>query len=233
MEINLSCPNIPDKPPPAYHSHHLAEYLTALKTEVAVQLAEGSQTHIPIGIKTPPYTYTDQFRHMIATLSAAAKAAPVDQPCPINFITACNTLGSSLLLTPTFEASSPTSPNPASPTTSLREVYHHTLDSANGTGIGGLAGAPLHPLALGNVYTIKGLLFQRPELEGIKIIGVGGVEDGEGYKRMRAVGASAVGVGTALGRKGVGVFEEIMWPGWQKKGGEKKGREDESMPDES
>lgn len=221
MEINLSCPNIPDKPPPAYHSHHLAEYLSALKSEVA-----RSQTRIPVGIKTPPYTYTDQFRHMIAALSTSATAAPVDQPCPISFITATNTLGSSLLLTPTFEAPTLISSDTGSPVPREREVYHHTLASASGTGIGGLAGAPLHPLALGNVYTIKGMLFQHPELEGIKIIGVGGVEDGEGYNRMRAVGASAVGVGTALGRKGVAIFAEIL------PRAEKKGTSDVLMPDE-
>ena len=72
-----------------------------------------------------------------------------------------------------------------------------------------MAGAPLHPLALGNVYTIKGELFRHTELEAIQIIGVGGVEDAEGFRRMRAVGAAAVGVGTALGRKGIRVFEEI------------------------
>jgi dihydroorotate dehydrogenase (fumarate) len=59
------------------------------------------------------------------------------------------------------------------------------------------------------VYTIKGLLFQHDALSGIQIIGVGGVEDIHGLHRMRAVGAAAVGVGTALGRKGVKVFEEI------------------------
>jgi dihydroorotate dehydrogenase (fumarate) len=75
--------------------------------------------------------------------------------------------------------------------------------------VGGLAGAPLHALALGNVYTIKGLLFQQDALSGIQIIGVGGVEDVDGFNRMRAVGAAAVAVGTALGRKGVDVFEEI------------------------
>jgi dihydroorotate dehydrogenase (fumarate) len=53
------------------------------------------------------------------------------------------------------------------------------------------------------------MLFQHDELSHIQIIGVGGVEDAEGFKRMRAVGAAAVGVGTALGRKGIRVFEEI------------------------
>jgi dihydroorotate dehydrogenase (fumarate) len=144
---------------------------------------------------------------MVDALVKSAKAEPTEIPCPVSFITATNTLGSSLLLTPTLESSLPP---PTSPGGSKSwEVYHHTLNSATGTGIGGLAGAPLHPLALGNVYTIKGLLFQYSELEHIQIIGVGGVEDVDGYQRMRAVGAAAVGVGTALGRKGVRVFEEI------------------------
>ncbi|CBX92429.1 hypothetical protein IAQ61_006176 [Plenodomus lingam] len=206
MEVNLSCPNIPGKPPPAYSSPSLLKYLVALKKKLGSQLEplESSHpheghVHVPIGIKTPPYTYHDQFQGLIDALLASAKAEPVHLPCPISFITATNTLGSSLLLAPTTENASGAS----------HSVFHHTLESANGTGIGGLAGAPLHPLALGNVYTIKGMLFQHKELEQIHIIGVGGVEDMDGYSRMRAVGAAAVGVGTALGRKGVMVFEEI------------------------
>lgn len=213
MELNLSCPNIPNKPPPAYHSASLLSYLTALKEEVARQMEPASPNgsnapvHVPIGIKTPPYTYHDQYQQLIDALLASASMAPAHLPCPISFITATNTLGSSLLLSPRIESASspPNSPTSAKP----REVFHHTLDSPTGTGIGGLAGAPLHPLALGNVYTIKGMLFQHKELASIQIIGVGGVEDIQGYQRMRAVGAAAVGVGTALGRKGVRVFEEI------------------------
>lgn len=48
-----------------------------------------------------------------------------------------------------------------------------------------------------------------PETSHVQIIGVGGVEDAAGYRRMRDVGAAVVGVGTALGRKGVEVFGEI------------------------
>ncbi|KAF2856152.1 FMN-linked oxidoreductase [Plenodomus tracheiphilus IPT5] len=206
MEVNLSCPNIPGKPPPAYSTASLLEYLVALKKEIASQLEplESSHpheghVHVPIGIKTPPYTYHDQFQGLVDALLGSAKAEPTHLPCPISFITATNTLGSSLLLAPTVENASGTP----------HSVFHHTLESATGTGIGGLAGAPLHPLALGNVYTIKGMLFQHKELEQIHIIGVGGVEDVDGYNRMRAVGAAAVGVGTALGRKGVRVFQEI------------------------
>ncbi|KAK7193558.1 hypothetical protein DPSP01_000113 [Paraphaeosphaeria sporulosa] len=209
MEVNLSCPNIPGKPPPAYSSKALLAYLAALKQEIARQVepvlpgkhTHVGTTHVPIGIKTPPYTYHDQYQAMIDALLGSAKAEPAHLPCPISFITATNTLGSSLLLHPIAE---PTASSPAP-----HEYYHHVLNSANGTGIGGLAGAPLHPIALGNVYTIKGLLFQHDELSQIQIIGVGGVEDAEGYKRMRAVGATAVGVGTALGRKGVQAFADI------------------------
>lgn len=206
MEVNLSCPNIVGKPPPAYSSASLLSYLTALKTEIGKQL-EPLQTshphevhvHVPIGIKTPPYTYHDQFQAMIDALLESAKVEPKHPPCPVSFITATNTLGSSLLLTPQVPAAGDPAPS----------TFEATIKSANETGIGGLAGTPLHPLALGNVYTIKGMLFQHDVLSGIQIIGVGGVEDVHGFNRMRAVGAAAVGVGTALGRKGIDIFAEI------------------------
>jgi dihydroorotate dehydrogenase (fumarate) len=35
------------------------------------------------------------------------------------------------------------------------------------------------------------------------------VKDANGYRRMKCVGAAAVGVGTAFGREGVEVFEKI------------------------
>jgi dihydroorotate dehydrogenase (fumarate) len=195
MEVNLSCPNIPGKPPPAYSSEALLCYLTALKAEMGRQSGlNGEHVHIPIGIKTPPYTYHDQFQALIDALLKSSTAVSDDRPCPVAFITATNTLGSSLLL---------------SPSTSSESTAASTINSANGSGVGGLAGAPLHPLALGNVYTIHGLLQQHEELKGIQIIGVGGVEDVHGARRMRNVGAAAVGVGTALGRKGVKVFEQI------------------------
>ncbi|OCL13295.1 FMN-linked oxidoreductase, partial [Glonium stellatum] len=186
MEINLSCPNIPGQPPPAYHADRLAEYLIALKAEVATQ--QPTATQIPIGIKTPPYTHADQYNSLTNALLASATASPTTLPTPVSFITATNTLGSALLLSPRFEApSSPTltttgpSSTPSAP--APRKVLHSTLNSAAGTGIGGLAGAPLHPLALGNVYTIKGELFRHAELEAIQIIGVGGVEDADGFRR--------------------------------------------------
>jgi hypothetical protein len=102
--------------------------------------------------------------------------------------TCTNTLGSSLILDADLK--------PA-------------LNSESGTGIGGLAGAALHPLALGNVATFRRLLDQQSETRDILVIGVGGVEDKGGVERMRSVGAGAVGCASALGRFGVGVFSKM------------------------
>ncbi|KAJ4309579.1 dihydroorotate dehydrogenase [Fusarium piperis] len=171
MEINLSCPNIPGAPPPAYHGAALEKYLSILPRQPA----------IPIGIKTPPYTYEGQFTSLVETLVPAASS--------ISFITATNTLGSCLILEQDAGGN---------PTAQLPNL-----------GVGGMAGPPLHPLALGNVSTLRRLLDRAEALKHIDIIGVGGVRDGDGFRRMRAVGASAVAVGTALGKQGVEVFERI------------------------
>ncbi|VZH89793.1 unnamed protein product [Fusarium fujikuroi] len=168
IEVNLSCPNIPGAPPPAYGGAALEKYLDLLP----------SNPTLPVGIKTPPYTHHGQFATLIETLLPTVSS--------LSFITATNTLGSCLIL------------------------ENDKLDpQLPGTGVGGMAGPPLHPLALGNVSTLRKMLDQVPELSHIKIIGVGGVRDGDGYRRMRSVGAYAVAVGTGLGKQGPGVFERI------------------------
>ncbi|KAH8196972.1 hypothetical protein TruAng_008866 [Truncatella angustata] len=179
LEINLSCPNIPNAPPPAYSGESLLLYLKALREIISTD----DQPRIPFGLKTPPYTHAGQFETVIGALRAQGS------PCPVSFLTATNTLGSCLVLedinTDTGEPKLP------------------------GLGVGGMAGASLHPLALGNVATLRKILDQAEETKNVKVIGIGGVEDAAGYRRMKGVGACAVGVGTALGRKGLEVFKEI------------------------
>ena len=187
MEINLSCPNIPDKPPPAYNGDSLKSYLAALQKLVS----DPDVPRIRFGLKTPPYTHAAEYMELFSALKSSAQQDP-DGVCPVSFITATNTLGSCLVLAdPIVKVSS----DPALP----------------GLGIGGMAGATLHPLALGNVRTIRRILGEagRP-LAHIQIIGVGGVLDHNGYKRMQAVGADIVGVGTGLGLNGVSVFDDIL-----------------------
>lgn len=186
MEINLSCPNIPDKPPPAYDGAALTEYIDAI-AKAKLSFSTDHKKYLHVGIKTPPYTFHDQFQTLIDALE---RSSSLQGGCPISFITATNTLGSCLVLDANL--------TPA-------------LGSASGTGIGGMAGDALHPLALGNVKTIRSMLdeSENEDVKGISIIGIGGVSDAAGWRRMRAVGAGAVGVGTALGREGVGIFEKI------------------------
>lgn len=188
MEINLSCPNIAGKPPPAYSKAALGEYLLELS---------GRTGAIEVGIKTPPYTYQTQFDEIVSALLESAQNNK-HKLCPISFITATNTLGNCLVLSEASPHSSPT--------------VIPAISSSTGTGIGGLAGSALHPLALGNVATLRRMLDGHKELENIDIIGVGGVSDAAGYKRMKAVGASVVAVGTALGVEGTSIFEKV-WKG--------------------
>lgn len=182
MEINLSCPNIAGKPPPGYSKSELLEYLVALG-----DYENPTTQSMEVGIKIPPYTFQGQFDDLISVLLLSKDK---NQVCPITFITAVNTLGCCLYLNPS-DKSTP------------------VLSSENGTGIGGLAGAALHPLALGNVALLRRLLDVHG-LQEIEIIGVGGVADAAGFTRMKNVGASAIGVGTALGSDGVKIFGKIV-----------------------
>lgn len=114
MEVNLSCPNILDKPPPAYSKDGILSYLMALRS---------ANLRIPVGIKTPPYTYQGQFANLI---DALVEAMSSDHKSPVSFITAVNTLGSCFV------------PGTSSDTPAIA--------SANGSGIGGLAGLYLSVL---------------------------------------------------------------------------------------
>ncbi|KAI1081121.1 dihydroorotate dehydrogenase [Whalleya microplaca] len=196
MELNLSCPNIPGKPPPAYSADALAEYLRAVCAAAQHEEREetgGYRRPMPWGLKTPPYTHAGQFEMLVAALRDAAGSGPYGEGvCPVSFITATNTLGSCLVLSPSEDGTG-----------------GRLSNRLAGSGLGGLAGAPLHPLALGNVRTLREMLDRDEVTRPVAVIGVGGVEDAAGYRRMRDVGAMAVGVGTALGRKGMGVFGEI------------------------
>ncbi|KAI0095523.1 dihydroorotate dehydrogenase [Daldinia grandis] len=189
VEVNLSCPNMPGALPPAYSARGLRPYLAVVARAAAAAARGGAGCGVlPWGVKTPPYTHAGQFDMLVDVLRGEARGP--GGCCPLSFVTATNTLGSCLVLDGGSRA---------------------VLGGEGGEmgGMGGMAGAPLHPLALGNVATLRRMFDAFPETSHVQIIGVGGVEDAAGYRRMRDVGAAAVGVGTALGRKGVGVFGEI------------------------
>lgn len=184
MEINLSCPNIMGKPPPAYSGLVLQEYLFSL------QRSEGSSPSIPVGIKTSPYTYHDQFTGFIDALRAATGGG---LRCPVDFITATNTLGNCLIMTEANTLSN----------------YAPAINSTSEYGVGGAGGAAIHALSCGNVATLRRMLDKNESLRHIQLIGVGGVSDYLGYDRMRAAGANVVAIGTAFGKEGIEIFHKI------------------------
>lgn len=247
MEVNLSCPNIPGKPPPAYSGEALREYVSAVAGMAGELLLEAREKDavadsvmvVPWGVKTPPYTFAGQFEQLMSALRVkdgggsdgesvgAGGEKAREGKSPVTFITATNTLGSCLVLTPTSPTSSSSSSSSSTTAAAAaaeaakaqqnRQTYGSHISALPGAGIGGMAGAPLHPLALGNVATLRRMLDEHPSTRHIGVIGIGGVEDAAGFQRMRDVGAFAVGVGTALGAKGVEVFGEIA-EGLERKG---------------
>ncbi|KAG8425913.1 dihydroorotate dehydrogenase [Metarhizium acridum] len=124
---------------------------------------------------------TPPYTHSAQFTALADALAPY--AARISFVTATNTLGSCV-------------------------VFGDGGTEALPGAVGGLAGAGIHPLSVGNVRILRGVLDERG-LAGVHVIGVGGVQDGAGYRRMRSAGAVAVGLATALGAQGVGVFERI------------------------
>ena len=187
MEVNLSCPNIDGKPPPAYEREGLREYLDAIGDSKRTYRGRMDEESVPrVGVKLPPYTHAGQFNMVVEEIK---RINGEDADGRLDFITSTNTLGGCLVLS--------------------EQSLNVALNSESGTGTGGMAGQALHPLSLGNVSTLRRLLDEQVETKDVTIIGVGGVEDKDGAERMARVGAGAVGCATALGREGVGVFAKI------------------------
>lgn len=211
VELNLSCPNLPGAPPPAYDAVALAAHLAALPEPADLAAS------IPLGVKAAPFIYDAQVAAFVGALAPVASR--------LTFITAINTLGNALHLTgvPSLTADDDEDDEDgnagadgraaADAQISLRSScnWMPTLSSASGTGAGGLAGEAIHCLALGNINALRRELDRVGDgLQDVMLLGVGGVGDRAAWERMLAAGASAVEVGTALGREGVNVFEKIL-----------------------
>ncbi len=67
---------------------------------------------------------------------------------------------------------------------------------------GGLSGPAIRPVAVRCVYEIY-------ETVEIPIIGIGGVTSGKDAIEMMMAGASAVGIGTGVMYRGIGIFEDV------------------------
>ncbi|KAG6852519.1 hypothetical protein C0991_011266 [Blastosporella zonata] len=190
IELNTSCPNIPNSPPTGYRFPSLLPLLAVLKDEYI------KDPTLTIGLKLPPFVHRGQFDAVIDVvkgLCLSGDIAATASPCPFAFFTCTNTLGNSLLFSEQSTQSAEGTP------------------FAVPTALGGLAGDALHALALGNVYTFCQLLREpdNSDLRGISIIGVGGVTSKAAAERMRQAGATVVGCATLLGKEGVKAFEML------------------------
>ncbi len=204
IELNTSCPNISGSPPPAYHMASLTPILDVLA------LYAREDPTLVIGLKLPPYVYSTQFDDLLRAIATYSRPDPSDHSRPMNlfaFLTAINTLGQTLF----FAEQAVPLPGKTEAAPTLYEEVSTSTGFALPTVLGGMAGEALHPLALGNVYTLRRLLDTHEEisLHEVSIIGVGGVTTRDAHVRMRRAGASVVACATILVRNGVGVFEKL------------------------
>jgi len=191
IELNTSCPNIKNKPPPAYEFSSMAPLLDVLAS------AFRSDTTFTIGLKLPPYIYSTQFTEVVECLGRYTELFDGHRRNPFAFLTCTNTLGSTLLF--------------AHQTNTSHSASIDNLQFALPTGLGGLAGEALHSLALGNVFMLSQLLMHHNDscLRDISIVGVGGVTTMSAASRMRQAGATVVGCATLLGQKGIAAFASL------------------------
>ena len=168
-----------------------------------------------IGLKLPPYVYSTQFDDLLRSIATYSRSDPSDDESrqrrhmsPFAFLTSTNTLGQTLFFA---EQAVPLPGSKAGAVPTASEEVSTPKGFALPTVIGAMAGEALHPLALGNVYTLRRLLDKHQErsLREISIIGVGGVTTREAHLRMRRAGASVVACATILVQSGVGVFEKL------------------------
>jgi len=208
IELNTSCPNIQGCPPPAYH-------MTGLKPtlDVFARYFREDPTLV-IGLKLPPYVYSTQFDELLQVIATYSPPSPSDnsqsprRTSPFAFLTSTNTLGQTLFFA---EQAVPLVLAPSGSKTAAADASDNATEFALPVALGGLAGEALHPLALGNVYTLRRLLdaHEDASLHEICIIGAGGVTTRAAHLRMRRAGASVVACATILVREGVGVFEKL------------------------
>lgn len=204
-EINTSCPNIPNHPPPSYEPSVAFPALLG-------PLLKALPKDLTLGAKLPPFTHIGQFQDMLAFLEGEGDK----HEGKIAYLACCNTLGNCLGFGSALAGSE-------------QGTSGSVLDAGR---FAGMAGAALHPLALGCVpsHSIFGICCRltrllcggcsnvarfsqliaaspSPSVRNIALVGIGGASDAEGVRRFLAAGATAVACATALGMKGVSVFE--------------------------
>ncbi|TCD66784.1 dihydroorotate dehydrogenase [Steccherinum ochraceum] len=190
VELNTSCPNIPDLPPPSYDPETLAPFLSVLAASFK------SDPTLTIGLKLPPYVYAAQFKALVEAVAQHSFDLDGHRINPIAYLACTNTLGSSFMFSDQIVHS---------------DQPQDALTAALPTGFGGLAGEAIHPISLGNVRSFAQLIGDHPDpsIHEMKIFGIGGLTNASAKARMHEAGAHVVGCATLLGRHGVKAFEML------------------------
>lgn len=100
---------------------------------------------------------------------------------PISYLTCINSLGNGLVVNP----------------------FNDQVAIKPKGGLGGIGGEVIKPFALANVYQF------RKSLPNMDIIGCGGIQTGRDIYEHILVGATAVQIGSAFMREGIGCFERL------------------------
>ncbi|KAI0327326.1 FMN-linked oxidoreductase [Cubamyces sp. BRFM 1775] len=228
IELNTSCPNIKDAPPPSYTFPLLLPLLDVLSS------AFYADPSLTIGLKLPPYLYATRFAEAVRFIHTytreirpavfmngnshqltEADGNPMRSLNPFAYLASTNTLGNCLLFSEqAFRDPADFNQGPeASADGMLTDDFYARGPSPSPplSSPGGMGGEAIHPISLGNVYTFARMLAAHPDpaVRRIRVIGIGGVTSSAAAARMRAAGASVVGCATLLGREGVRAFEII------------------------
>lgn len=134
IEMNTSCPNIPDRPPPAYSTDSLRPLLQSFADAFRVDPT------LTLGLKLAPFVYRKQHQDILDLISEFTSSNGKN---PIAFITCTNTLGNCTMFQEQTVSKLESKPN------SMSESTHQAAAIALPTKFGGLAGEPLHYLSLG------------------------------------------------------------------------------------
>ncbi|EIW86356.1 FMN-linked oxidoreductase [Coniophora puteana RWD-64-598 SS2] len=208
VEVNVGCPNIREGD--AADSHPggaLGGEVGALEAFLRV-VADffRSDGEVALGVKLPPYTRADDVRAVVRALERVAGGGV----CPVAWLVCTNTVGNAVLFgeetcPPRADGSSATNTNTFSPSPD------ETAAAPPRSGPGGLGGAAIHALALGNVVAFRAALDASSvqSVRDVVVVGAGGVDGPEARRRMVSAGAGAVECASVLGWEGVGAFARI------------------------
>lgn len=156
--------------------YDIVQVKDALRQVDRLYAQEARQSPLPpLGVKLPPYLDT-------VLLSQVSEVIETYHPSCVSYIVCINTVGNTLPI----------------------DTQHSMPYIKANSGLAGLSGPSLLPIALANIRQ-----FHQQLPRSCRIVGVGGVTTGQDVYAMLLAGATAVQVGTTHWREGPSCFDRI------------------------